>query len=451
MAWWNPASWFGSVQYRNVEGNHVYELTDPAAAKFLSAFRGGHSEESYLTAFISIPELFAVVDAIASRVMNGKFYVRRKSDGADITRLKPHLKRLLENPSALVKGDDFRYLMVVYKIVCGNRYTYKKTSEFLADNYQGITALFQLRPEKTDIILRNPRPDYFSISTPSDYIKEYVTYEDGRRIVIDPEFVLHDSDIALRLGEETVKGQSSLRAAEYPISNLCVVYEARNVIYVRTGPRVVLVSRKHDNLTGSVPLTDTEKKQALTDLHTPYGLQHGKSPIAISSLPLEVLKVGANIAELEPFEETRNSMYAIAATQCVPRSVLPSEKGTTFANAGEEEKALYENRVIPEAQEICDVYNSILGLTTEPFEIAVSFEHVAAMQAVRLKSAQAENYESDTANIQYEKGLITKNECREKQGLQPVEGEDYYIYNDPNKIKENAQQNKGAAQQSSAN
>lgn len=447
MSWWNPSTWFNSAKYEYVAGNHTYTLTDPStAALFTSAFRGGYAAESYINAALAVPEFFAVQDAITSRIMNGKFYVRRKSDGKDITDLRPHLKRLLEQPNPLQKGDDFRYAMAFYKIVAGNRYTYKKTSRLLADDYTGVQTLWQLRPQVTNIKLKSPRPEIFSITSTSDLIDKYLTSEDGRQIQIDPEFVLHDSDLGFSVDGELIKCTAATRAMEYPISNLCAVYEARNVIYVKGGPRVAIVSKKADSLIGSVALTPSEKKEVLDDLHKGYGLQHGKSPIAITGTPVDSIKIGANIAELLPFEETRACMYAIAAVQGVPKSVLPGEKGVTFSNAKEEEKGLYINRVIPEAQEICDVYNKILGLENEAFEIAVSFEHMEVLQADRLKQAQASKTETDTALIRYRAGMITKNKCREEMGEDKVTGEDYYYIDDPQRI-ENEQQNNGAAAQ----
>lgn len=454
MAWYNPVSWFNSATYENVGGKHVYTLTNPDTGKFLSAFRDGHSELSYLRAFLHVPEVFAVYDAIASRAMNGRYYIRRKSDGADVTHSKTHLKKLLEQPNPFTKGDDFRYTMIIYKLVCGNRYTYKKISPFLNESvYTSVASLWQLRPWETEIELKRTRPNLFDCKSTGDFVENYITYEDGRRLELKPMYVKHDTDIAITAESlegtgDQLKGISSMRAAEYPISNLCAVYEARNIIYVKRGPLGAIISRRKDN-SGTVALTPKEKAQLRQDLNAVYGVTGGRSPVAVvAGEDLDYVKFGSNIAELLPFEETRASMYAIAMTQGVPRSVLPSEKGSTFSNQKDEERGLYTNRVIPEAQELCDVYNELLGLTNEPFEVAVSFDHVEVMQENRKDAAAAEKTETETAILKYEKGAITKNEMRVEMGEKPVPGEDYYVIDDPQR-QQNERKNQTTPQPNS--
>lgn len=453
MAWYNPFSWFsGGVRYsEDNEGNYTYTLTDPRAGKFLSAFKGGYSELNMLRIFMTVPEAFAVVDAIASRVINGDFYVRRKSDGAPIDS-KTHLNNLLKQPNPFQKGDDFIYAMVVYKLVCGNRYTYKKQSALLANVYTSVKTLWQLRPQVTTIQLKRQRPNLFEATDKSDFIEKYVTWEDGREIKIDPQYVSHDTDVSVQHfdGEIKFKGFPSLRAAEYPISNLCAVYEARNVIYVKRGPLGAIVSRKKEGHGGSASLLPSEKKEIREELNNDFGLQGGKDLIAVTGEDIDFVQFGATIKDLLPLDETRACMYAIAATQGVPRSVLPQDKGTTFANAKEEERGLYTNRVIPEAQEICDVLNGLLGLDNEAFEIAVTFEHVEVMQADRKASAEASDKETTTALKKYKEGMITKNQARKEMGEDPVPGEDYYYKDDPQRL-EYEQQTQGAPRQVSAN
>lgn len=445
MAWYNPFSWRQNVTYQALSGadgstTHSYQLNNPDYGKFVSCFRGAYSDANVLMMFKLLPEVFAPIDGIAKRVCNGRFVIKRVSTD-EIVYSKKNLNKLLEQPNPLQKWNDFVYNSIVYKL-CGNRYIYTKIPDKLSYSYENISSVWALQPQYTEIFLKNKIPDIFDITTSSDIIDYYQVDYNGRNIKIDPQFVNHDSPLNVDVADNSnpLKGLSPLVADLYPMSNLCAVYEARNVIYVKRGPLGAIVSKKSD-ASGLVALKQSEKQQVINDLHNTYGLGHGQSAIAVTSEPVDYVQYGANIKDLLPFTETMASSYAIAATLSYPKELLPSEKQSTYENQRSAEIGLYQNVAIREGKELASILTKAWKLLENGLYMDVIYDHIEILQ--QDKKVEAETFNTKTAAVTtlYNQGFITKNAGLVMLGQEEVPGFGVYVFNDPNKQKQSQQTN----------
>jgi phage portal protein BeeE len=206
-------------------------------------------------------------------------------------------------------------------------------------------------------------------------------------------------------------GKSPLLSAEKAIANLIAVYEARGAIYVKRGALGLLVSRKSD-ASGSVALTDDEKKQVREDYNNTYGVTGNRDLTAITDQPMDYLRIGMSIEELLPFDETLADAAAIYACIGVPLSLMPRKDQSTYANQAADEKSLYINTVIPLAKKYALAYTQYFRLMeqAQPKYIDVDFSHVAVLQDDRSKEATAAKTEGDTWKVRFDNGLCSLNE-----------------------------------------
>jgi phage portal protein BeeE len=433
MAWYNPFSWKSPVAYQEVQGKHIYTLNSPDYGKFVSCFRGGYSEENILRMFKMLPEVFAPLDGIASRVCNGVFTVRRKSND-EIVYSKNELNKLLSQPNPFQTWHQFLYTAIIYKYV-GNRYIHAKVPSVYSDvSYKNITGLWLLPPQYTQIIPKNPQPALYDTTSKADMIERYEVSWNGRKIEVLPQYVSHSSPVAVDPTdtESPFKGISPLICDEYPMSNLIAVYEARNVIYVKRGGIGALVSKKGDE-SGLISLTKSEKEQVRADFNNTYGVTGGKDPLIITDVPLDYLQISMSIRDLEPFKETQTSANAIAASVKFPRELLPAETQPTFSNMQTAEKSVYQNVVIKEGNEICSELNELMKLDEAGLYLHVSFDHVEALQEDKKAAADVFNTKATSVVNLYDKGFITKNRGLVMLGEEEVDGFNVYSFNDPNK------------------
>lgn len=417
----------------------TFSISDPGVYlnngfnSYVSAFSGKYSEKNLITLFLSIPEVFAPINEIASRVISGHFYIRRTRDG-EIIETDKELNRLLTNPNPYGSFTDLVYSWICYKYVTGNGYLYANIPETLKYKYSNIATLFSLPSHQTTIHLKDYRTSYYSVKDQKDIIDFYQVNEPGGYLKkINPELIHHqrfvDMGTTIR-GVSNLKGVSPLLAAEKPMSNLIQVYEARNVIYLKRGALGMIVSRKSDE-SGQQALTKLEKEQLINDYHNSYGLTGHRSPVALTALPVDFVQIGMSIQDLQPFEETTSDAAAIYGILQVPFDLAPKEKGSTFENTKQSEIRLYNNVVIGEAQEFCQAFNQLLRLETVGLELVADFGHVDVLQEDAKRKSEVAATDTKTYRQQYIDGLITKNQYRQAVGQEPIDGEDFYIMDDP--------------------
>lgn len=415
------------VQYsRDKAGNYIYKLTDHDLGEFRSCFKGGYSEANMITLFESIPEVFAPIDVIASRVVNGIFQLKKiKTD--EVVYDNKKWNKLTTQPNWRMTWQRFIYNAVVYKLTAGNRYFYAYVPSVLKKKLDNISALWLLPPQYTEPHLRGDRPKFFAATSVNDLVDYYNFQWWGDTDQIPAELVYHDPCLQLGYDQSNpLKGKGPLLADEYPMSNLIGVYQARNVIFFKKGMLGYLVNKKEDE-SGTVALTKPEKQALRDEVNGTYGVTGGRDLMGITDVPVDFVRVAMSIEELQPFDETFASAAAIYGTLQVPRSFIPTKEGVTFNNGASDERKLYQDVVIKEAKEIAQILTTLLGLEQEGLYADVSFDHIEVLQEDKKLKAEVDKLTAERAVMLYEKGHITKNMLLVTIGLEEIPGGDTYI------------------------
>jgi hypothetical protein len=110
-----------------------------------------------------------------------------------------------------------------------------------------------------------------------------------------------------------------------------------------------------------IPLTPNEKRKVSDDMQGTYGVTGNKEPFAVTDVPVEFIRFGMSIAELQPFEETLADAAAIYGALNVPFELAPKREQTTFSNLETAERSLYQNVIIPKATNIMQSLTNKLG------------------------------------------------------------------------------------------
>ena len=425
----NPSSFFSNIFYFQQGKENVYLLTDPNLGNMLSVFTGGYSESNMMVLAQSLPELHFVVNAVASRVKNGKYKLVDDTTGEEITDNKLWNK-IKKQPNWQYTFDEFIWHAVFDRLVTGNRYGFSYCSGMtmgVKPTHKNIEALWLIPPHYTFIVPKTPRPSYLTTLTADEYIQHFHYTGGDSMMDIIPQYITHD--IYMKVGDATdivtCKGVSPFKAAEYPLSNLVAVYSARNVIYVKRGALGMMVSKKSD-MGGNIALTPEEKKEAQKDMQERYGVTGNKNPVGITSQPLDYIKMGASIQELEPFKETEASCAALCGIIQVPIALMPKGSDAKFLNLDIAERNIYENVIFAEAESICAFFTKMGHFADIKAHVEVSFDHISALQDDALKFAQAALATGQAAIELVNAGMITVNEGREMIDREAVQGGDEF-------------------------
>lgn len=429
---WSLTSWMDNAYIQKyANGDTFYTLTNPDLGNFVSVFNGGYSEQNMMVLFETMPELFFVVNTIATRVMTGIYSLQDK-DG-NVIEDNELWNQIIKKPNWQYSFHSFGWHYEAYKLLTGNAYGFTYIPGMMSSlddskfkpTSKNIKAIHMLPSHYVWMEMKQPRPSHLMCLSSEDYIDHY-NYNCGYPIPhIPPRFVTHI--IHKKMGNltdmVTNKGVSPLKAAERPLSNLVAVYTSRNVLQVQGGPRGAIVSRKSDG-SGQVPLSPDEKEAVTNDVMRRHGTQRGQSPIIITDQPIDYIKMGATIAEMEPFKETRADLEAMCLIMNIPISLTADAK---FSNLDISERNLYENVIFGEAHAFCSFLTELCRFDELGYTVKVNFDHITCLQDDAAKKAQAFNYNTQAATQLYDDGHITRNQLLNVVGEEPIEGGDDYI------------------------
>ena len=381
---------------------------------------------NFMELYHSVPEVFFPIDYIASRIAGATFLLKRIKDDSVVWNNKP-MNAIMSQPNCLTTWTEFVYQHHVYKLATGNSYVRAAMSNAFkgADKYKYCSNFWVLPANYMNIEpVLGSRVPVFGIAEKEDLIRCYRLSYGANGCYDIPVFqIWHDRDGVPgyeNSGSLFTKSRSRLESQLKPISNLIAVYEARNVIYVKRGGLGFIISRKQDE-TGTVAMTDKEKKDILGQVNDRYGIGKGQSPYGISDIPIDFIRTNLSIKELEPFEETLADAISIAGAYGIPAVLVPRKDQSTFSNQSTAEKAVYSSKIIPMAKQFCNDLSTFLGLTENGLYLEADFSDVDCLQNGRKEAEEVKTAINDRCRSQFECGLITLNDWRAQIGESQID------------------------------
>lgn len=407
------------VEVNTPSGKHFFTLTDTDFAKYFRPSWQQYSDCDLIRMYHSFSEVYSAVNHIAIRVSFGKYQVKRIKTG-EVVENDSWLNAILSKPNLYQNWQQFITEAIAYKLVTGKTFTYGNVPDTLKWSYKNINSLINL-PSDIVTIQLNANVKLLTATAIEDIVRYYaVANGTNSTINITPDRVMYNHVPSLDAADMKIIGKSPLVSDGRALDNLRAVYEARNVIYTKRGALGLLVSKKGDD-SGLQPLTAREKQSAIDDLQSAYGVGGGKSPIGITDVPLDYIRIAMSIDELLPFEELDAVTQAIYSSLRIPREIMPRKEGAKYENQNQAEVALYENVVIPEAKSWCASLNSFLKLADYGLILDVDFNHINVLQENKKEKAEVDWRNNETCRVQFIHGVITLNDWRIKLGYQAVQ------------------------------
>ena len=352
----SEASFFKSIFQRTItpsqEGNSYFYPVGMESNPF-----GGNS---YLKDFQEIPELNAILN-IRSRAMSSwKLSIQSKTTGADAA-ANESLVRILRSPNWFQGQGELWKQSSLFRDLYGNEYLYFLKPIGMTSTYKG---LFTINPA-------NVRVKYNSTTLPfQESTNQFVQYFyeiNGKVIELEKENIIHLNDNRVD-PKKFLEGTSKLQALQAPIQNIREAYRKRNIILKM--PVGIMSNGQNDAIGQGVPMNPQDKKEAQNALRN-----HGALPI-LTDLTVKYNDMNVNAQSMGLFEEVREDVGRICDSFGVPYELLANQKGTTFTNLKEAKKQMYEESIIPDAQEKVDALNLQLGIDKKSWHIVADFSHL---------------------------------------------------------------------------
>ena len=348
----------------------------------------------------------AIVYRCVNEIAHGAASIPWKAFQGDIELDEHPILRLLNRPNPTQAGVEYFQSLYSFLLLSGNSYAIR------SDVNGAPRELYLLRPDRV-------RVKASKTSMPTGY--EYVI--EGRVVnTYDADPVTGESEVKhLKLWNplDDYYGLSPLMAAAVDVDNHNEINK-HNIALLRNGarPTGAIVFKPSDDRGLSVQLTDGQRQQLNDDLRTRFqGSDNAGKPLLLEG-DFDWKEMGLSPRDMDFLQQKHIAAKDIALCFGVPSQLIGVPDGQTYANVQEARLALYEETIIPLARRVESDFNEWLAPAFgEDISITYDFEAVPAMTERRRRI-----YENVTSAVR--EGIISRNEARERLGLEPITGGD---------------------------
>lgn len=356
-------------------------------------------DQKFLELYLGVPELQAIIN-YRGRVFAGMRVkaVDKEGNEKDIPQLD-----LFAQPNPLQNFKEFAMQYHVLRDVFGNDFIHP----VFGTDPKMTQALWNMPPMNAEVIPVSDKLIPFNMTKKEEIIKRYdfeyndstISYEPGEIIHYNDNQVLYDAD-------EWMLGDSKIRPLVQSCENIKLAYEARGVL-IQNSALGILTNESKDGI-GTTPLETKDKEQLQKD-YRKYGLKLNKWQMIITNAALKWQSMATDVGKLKLFEEVDADFRSIANAYAFPPEILQTD--STYENKEKAITQLYEDAIIPEADEFLQGLRNFLELD---FELRADFSHIPQLQvnlAERSKSIQLAALGLSKAR---ESNLIQEKEAQEQ-------------------------------------
>lgn len=386
-----------------------YSLMAPGGPIILNnLLYGSYGRNNLCELFFCLPEVFAPINEIASRVADANWQLL-KTWNDEIDWSNQWFNKYFSKPNPLQTMRQLVYNAVCYEILAGGQFFFfNKPSLLAGDTYENVLGIFNLNAPVVNG-KQNLNVDPYLATDINDFVyywEETINFNNRVRR-FETKDVLPILHLGLNSPHDINARVPLLLGAQKAIENLLPVYQARRAIYIKRGAMGFIVSRKSDE-NGGIPLTPKERTQLEKDFTDSYGISGGKSTVAMTGLPVDFVKTSMSIEELQPFDETLSDAVAIYATLRVPPHLVPRKDHSTYANADADMKAFYTNVIIPWAKKYAMDWNDYLKFDRRYIE--PNYDHIEVLQENYLETSKIDETYGRVWQQRFTAGVCTLNE-----------------------------------------
>lgn len=379
----------------NMMGYFGVGTEEPKAYKYQDLAKEGYLKNAIV---------YRCVNEISKGAAAVGFNVRYKND----TILEQHpLIDLLNRPNPQQSYSEFFGSLYGYLLLSGNTYVLKTGSDRGAPR-----ELHQLRPDRIEIKgSGNPIPEKYIYKINGKVQGTYNVDQDNGYSEL--------KHIKLWNPMDDYYGCSPLAAAAVEVDQHNMMAK-HNVNLLANGarPSGAVIFKPQDDAGFAMNLTDSQRQQLLTDLNNRFsGAGNAGRPMLLEG-DFDWKEMGLSPKDMDFLNLKHLSATDIAMCFGVPSQLVGVPDSQTYSNVAEARLALYEETIIPYLSKVqSDINEWLVPMFGDGLSIEFDIDSIPALSERRKKI-----YENVTSAVR--EGIMTRNEARERIGLEPVDGGD---------------------------
>ena len=355
----------------------------------------------------------AIVYRCVNEISKGASSVPFRVLNADGDQLENHpAVQLINRPNPLQSYSEFMNALFGFLLLSGNTYLLR-------------IAGFQNTPKEIHLL----RPDRISIKGGGNAIPEKYEYILNGRVSqsydVDQENGFSDlKQIKLWNPLDDYYGMSPLNAAAVEVDqhNLSSKHNI-NLLNNGARPSGAVIFKPRDDQGFDANLTDSQRQQLLTDLNNRFQGSHNAGRPLLLEGDFDWKEMGLSPKDMDFINLKHMSATDIAMCFGVPSQLVGVPDSQTYSNVAEARLALYEETIIPMLMKVqSDLNEWLMPQFNEGLEFVFDTNDIPALSERRKRI-----YENVIGAVR--EGIMTRNEARERLGLDSVDGADGLLVN----------------------
>lgn len=360
------------------------------------------------------PQVSTVLLRKSQAFSNGKIQIHTEN-GALVKQSSTY--KVLGTPNIIQSDIQFRTQLFFYI----QSYGFCPVLRIRPLGFNDVRSLWILPPDKVEITWTKDIPFYkTNIADLVDKIE--VKIDSNQKLALNKEDIYFFTDTT-GVMEKGYLPTSRLTSLRMPIGNLIKNYKSRGRLIEK--PFGILSNEARDSIS-SLPL-DPEEKERLYQEFTQYGTGDGKKDVILTDATLKWQMMMYPIEQMQFLDMQDTDTQVICDKIGYPHALLGNRKGTTFDNMDAADVQLYQNHIIPDAENISQQYTECLELDKQGKKVVITYDHITALQGDKKTASEARKIMGQALIAEYQAGLIPKERVLEILGEQPNQIGEYYV------------------------
>lgn len=374
------------------------------------------SNNSAWEAYKRCSPLSSIINRKAQADLNGKKFVMNNKDKEATNDYADKIRNLLRKPNFKQNQSSFLANLKIYLQIFGYCPVYCEPPAGM--DRINASSMWILPPQYLQIEWKSI-PEYTARSI-NDLILSIKFSIGGKLYPIALENIFFFTDVLPGKGLPTSRTELTKDA----ISNIIAAMDSRGEMIRERGAGGIISPNSKDGIGQPVPLKPDEKLSLQKDWRQ-YGTGSRQNRIIISNASINWTRISMDVAELKLMEEVQDSSKMLCDEWGYPPHLL-GLIDPTFNNQNTAEKGLYQNTIIPEAQNMDDQLNEFFNTAAYKLKIVTDFSHLPVLQENKVELGNYMFRLNQSLLIQFQNNIITYNEWRIGTDLDPVQGMDIY-------------------------
>jgi hypothetical protein len=356
-----------------------------------------------ITSYNNCPPLNSIINDLALAFSNGKLDIVNPKTLKPIRGEAKQFFNLLNNPNPLQSWKQFSTQIDAIVTLYGYCPVLKVKPDGVQgiEGYDVISQLWILPPTFTTI----KRKDNYLFETSVSDMVESITFKVGNQTTtLNKEDVYFFTDVTTSI-DDLLFPTSRLTTLKYPINNIIKNFEARGVIVENRGALGIISS--DNNNTNSLPMTPQQSEELQKNYRTSYGLSKRQWQIIFTNSAIKFTPMSLPIKDLMLLEMLKNDVEVICHALGMPFNLTPYGSETSFDNQDKAEKRLYQNTVIPKANNFITQLNECIDAPANNILVTIDYSHLPCLQTNKKEAAEVHKINVATIQMQFVNNLIT--------------------------------------------